>query len=102
MNAEKTPAPETVPQFFWDMMDEAGMQVIAENVVVVYEQGQGGDIVTEIGTLVKPNETQEAMTPGMLWLMPKDKQTDEMVRMIQINRRFLIEIGSAYANEDSE
>lgn len=98
---DQRPAPENVPDFFYEMMRETGMEVIAENVVVVYEQGNAGDIVTEVGTLVKPNETQEEMIPGMLWLMPSKKQEPGVARMLQINRRFLIEIGSAYA-EDSE
>lgn len=101
-NDEQRPRPESVPDFFYEMMRESGMEVIAENVVVVYEQGNAGDIITEIGTLVKPNETQEEMIPGMLWLMPSKKQEPGIARMLQINRRFLIEIGSAYASEDSE
>ena len=99
---EQRPSPESVPDFFYDMMHENGMEVIAENVAVVYEQGNAGDIVTEVGTLVKPNALQEEMMPGMLWLMPKNKQGPDLARMVQINRRFLIEIGSAYSNEDSE
>lgn len=99
---EQRPSPESVPDFFYEMMRESGMEIIAENVAVMYEQGEAGDVVTEIGTLVKPNEAQEEMMPGMLWLMPKSKQESGIARMSQINRRFVIEIGSAYANEDGE
>lgn len=108
LNDTKPPTPTSIPEFFFEMMHENGMSVIAENVVVVYEQGQGGDIVTKIGTLVKPNELQEEMMPGMLWLLPRNTrdggkaQSENLVQMLQINRRFLIEIGSNYNNEDDE
>ena len=98
--------PKIIPEFFQNTMRGVDMIVLAEQAVIVYEQGTGGPVISVTGALIRPNETQIQEVGDMLWVLPtRDEkgrrvQSAEQAKLIQINRRYVIEIGSVVKKEE--
>ena len=102
------PVPEFVPEFFWRAMCASDMTVFVGMAMIVYEQGTGGPIKKVAGTIITPAPDQEAILPGMLWVMPavnargEHLQDEESVSLLQIPHSRIIEIGSTVPNENDD
>lgn len=87
------PYPNTIPDWFWEIIEESQAEVVSPYAAVVYERGTGGDVRTVIGLVAK------APTEGVdtLIVLPKDPEAtevdQEVVPLLHINFNYVIEIG---------
>ena len=90
-----------IPEFLVEDFERDGF-VIGPEVLLVYEVGTHQPPNRVHGQLVFPPEYAEQFMPGeLLWIFPKSDaqgkaaQREDMAKLLQVNKRFVIEIGSA-------
>lgn len=98
--------PLSIPEFFWDALVGLDVSAIAESVAISYEQGTGGEITTVIGTVIEPLPRVTRIFPDCIWILPhrdqhgKQVQQEDRASILQINRRFIVEMGTVITPED--
>lgn len=93
----------TIPAFLSAELAVDGSFDVGPVVTVLYEQGSGGAQQLVTGTVLypKPEKSEDILFPGdLLYIFPgKDRngnavQSETRARMLQINKKYIIEIAS--------